>query len=302
MSSAPASPGQVGVPAGGVGGAVPHLRIDHDAAARRDVAVVEHRVDEELERDRHLAPIARQQSEAGGEASAGAGAPDGDVGRVGAELRGGAGEPLQAGVAVLERRGVGMLGRQAVLDGSHHDAQLVGDGRAEVVVHGDAAHHEAATVDPEQGGRGPRDRGGAVEAHDDVGSPLGSRRHPILDRETLGNGRRGDAGGQLGRPSSGRRDVDGEAGEEIVGHRAVHGEVLGVEAADQVHGGLLGSDGRARYDRPAARRQHGTVMCLPRSCGIRHSRPVGLVAPWCSLDRRRRHHGQSGSVRRVRRR
>ena len=87
----------------------------------RDLAVVDHRVDEQLEGDRQLAPVAGEQRQAGGQPAAGAGPADADRARVDAELVGVVVHPRQAGVAVLERARVRVLRRQPVLD-RHADA------------------------------------------------------------------------------------------------------------------------------------------------------------------------------------
>ena len=76
---------EVRLPSERVGVAAPH-REPVLPARRRDLAVVEHGLVEELERHRHLAAVAREQAQRGGETSARAHAHHADAVRVDAQL------------------------------------------------------------------------------------------------------------------------------------------------------------------------------------------------------------------------
>ena len=112
------------------------------------VAVVDHRIDEELERDVDLAAIAGEDREPRGEPAARARARDRDARRVDAQLVGVLRGPQQARVAVVERRRVRVFRREPVLD-RHRDAVELLDPAVEAGVDGEpGAEHVATTVDP----------------------------------------------------------------------------------------------------------------------------------------------------------
>ena len=109
-------------------------------------AVIQHRIRQYLTGQRELAAVAREQGEGGGEPASGAQADDGDARRVDIGLRG---EPLQGGVAVVERRGVGVLGRQAVANTRRNRSELIGEAPTQgVALHG-RADDEASAVEVE---------------------------------------------------------------------------------------------------------------------------------------------------------
>jgi hypothetical protein len=101
---------QVGRPAKQVCFAIPDAHVGNRMACRRHVPIVEHRVDQPLEGDRHLASVARQQHQSRGQATAGARVAYGDAARVDAQLTGLSVGPLQRRVAVLDGVGNGCSG------------------------------------------------------------------------------------------------------------------------------------------------------------------------------------------------
>ena len=80
------------------------------------VAVVDHRVDEVLEAERHLASVPSEERGAGGEPASRAGAADDETWTVDSVVVKAGVEPLQARVAVVDVRGVLVLGREAIVD------------------------------------------------------------------------------------------------------------------------------------------------------------------------------------------
>src|ERR1039458_10361040 len=68
----------------------------------RRIAVVQHRVQEQLEAKRDLAAVAGEQGDRSGEASAGAGAADADVPGVDPEVAAVLRRPPQGGITILE--------------------------------------------------------------------------------------------------------------------------------------------------------------------------------------------------------
>ena len=99
-----------------------------------------------------LAAFLRQQRQRGGQTGAGAGAADGDACGVDVGL---AGEPLQRGVAVFQRRRERVFGCEPVLHRDDDDVELIGDPAAEAAVLRRVAEHHSAAVDPQQR-RSPR--------------------------------------------------------------------------------------------------------------------------------------------------
>jgi hypothetical protein len=90
--------------------------------------------------------ISGQEGDGGGQAPAGTVAHYPDPGRVDAELVGVLGEPAQAGVAVLDRRGMGVFGGKSVVGGEHRDPAVGDVAGNRAVVDGDAAADHPAAV------------------------------------------------------------------------------------------------------------------------------------------------------------
>ena len=82
-------------------------------------AVVEHRVDQHLERELDVVAIVGPLSHRGREMSTGTGPADRDAVRVDPRL---VGQPQQRRIAVLDRDRIGVLGRQPVFHRGHRDA------------------------------------------------------------------------------------------------------------------------------------------------------------------------------------
>ena len=148
--------------------------------------MVELRDAERLEADRRSTAIAREQHRSCGEAAARALPGDCDTVPIDAELVGVVVQPAQRRVAVVDRQGKRMLGREPVLDGRHHRPELPRDGDAEPMLHLDRADDEATTVDVEHRGsrRGSSARlalGRGVDAHEHVGRTRGPRNVMIGD-------------------------------------------------------------------------------------------------------------------------
>ncbi len=129
---------------------VPHLRRRDLLGGLARVAVVDHRVHEVLEGDRHLTAVAREQHRARGEPTARARAADGQAGPIDAEVVEAVGKPAEAQVAVVDVRGVLVLGREAVVDGHDEASEVAGPRLAHEVVTVERADDHAAAVDPEQ--------------------------------------------------------------------------------------------------------------------------------------------------------
>ena len=89
----------------------------YDSVSDDEVA---HRIDQDLERERRAARVARAQRAHRREVAARAVAADGDPRRVAADLRRVRDRPVERGPAVVERRRKRMLGREPVVD-RHHD-------------------------------------------------------------------------------------------------------------------------------------------------------------------------------------
>ena len=130
-----------------------------------------------MEPDRRSAPVAREQRESRGEPAARTASPDAGAREVDAECFGVLVQPRQAGVAVVERTGIGMLGRQPILDGRADATEIATPAVEAKVLHQSAAEDEAAAVDPVDA-RQPADRvDGSVHPHDH--SP--GVRHLVVD-------------------------------------------------------------------------------------------------------------------------
>ena len=221
------------LPAELVGVAVPHGE-PVVVARRGDATIVEHGTVEQLEGDRQLAAIAGQHCERGGETATGAEPGDADAGGVDPEVAGVLVQPPQRGVAVLERGGVGVLGRQPVVD-RYHDAPELEDPRAEVtVVHRVVAEHVATAVDPQHGG--PRRSVHVIRsARFGPAVPEHAHRHVVVDVDLLG----GHPVDRRGRLEGGEQVA--ELGQRLGGdpdlgqHRQHLGE-LGVDRNGQISG------------------------------------------------------------------
>lgn len=74
-------------------------------------------------------------------------------------------QPFQRGVAVVERRGVGMLGGQAIVHRRDGDSECAGEPAAQRVVLLRRSRDVPAAVDPQQSGRGVGDPDGAMQSH-----------------------------------------------------------------------------------------------------------------------------------------
>ena len=234
---------QVGVPAGVVAGPVPGPETVELVAGGGLVAVVEHGVDEHLGGQGRAVLVAGPQRHPGGQAAARAGPGDRQPGRVIAELGGLGRGPEQAGVAVVERGRVRMLGGHPVLHADHHGVQ-VGDpvqrlrdagppvredhaAAVDVVHRGTAGLAVRALEDRgHQVGRAVRPGDGPVGVHhravpDDLlgrdpglGPPHGDQLRGDADRR-LGPGREGYGQfGVVGRRGPGRRLL-------VRGHRVI---------------------------------------------------------------------------------
>ena len=119
------------------------------------VPVVDHRVDRHLEADRRAAAVAGEHRGGDGKAASRAAAVDGEAVRVKAELGGVARHPQQAGVAILDLRRMGVLGRQAVFDGDHHRVDVLADGGGDRVLAVEVAQDHAAAMDVVDPGQHP---------------------------------------------------------------------------------------------------------------------------------------------------
>jgi hypothetical protein len=119
---------------------------------RGGAAVVKHGADEQLARDGRPAPVTRQQRDAGGEAPTGAGAPDGEGGRIEAERVSGRYRPQHTRVGVLDGRGIRMLGCKPVIHRDHDTSGPLAVLGQPPVVLVETAHDHAAAVDPVQAG------------------------------------------------------------------------------------------------------------------------------------------------------
>ncbi len=139
-----------------------------ELARRGDLPVAHHRALEQLEAERDLGAIASEQRERGGQPPAGAGPGDPEPLRVDAELVTVLVGPLQAGVAVFQRPGIGRLRREPVLH-RHADA---GEQRAIAieagVVHRVRTEDVAPAVDRVDARQWPVDTLRSVHPHDDV--------------------------------------------------------------------------------------------------------------------------------------
>ena len=145
---------------------------------------VERRIDEHL-RAHRAAFVARGHR---GQVAAGAVAADDHAGGVGAELGRARGRrPRHRGARVLHGRGVGVLGRQAVVDAQAHRARGVGELARDAVEGLDVAHVPAAAVQPDEHAQGVGGDGRPVDACPDA-TALGVGDHDVLDARDLLHG------------------------------------------------------------------------------------------------------------------
>ncbi len=119
--------------------------------------MVRDRIDEQLERQRGAAAVARHQRDGRGEVAAGAVAGDDDAARIDAQVCGVRGHPLQRRVAVVQPGRKLVFRREAIVDGHHLAAHAVGERAAGGVVAVEVAGDPAAAVQPDQ----QRERAGA---------------------------------------------------------------------------------------------------------------------------------------------
>ena len=83
-------------------------------------------------------------------AASAAGAANGDSRRLNAQLLGVGEEPLQSGVAILDRRGKRMFRRQSIIDRYRYASDALDQLLHEAVILLDVAHHVSAAVNPQQ--------------------------------------------------------------------------------------------------------------------------------------------------------
>lgn len=112
-------------------------------------AVVEHRIEQELECHRHVL-VDCALDDASGEPATGTGPADPDPCRVDAELVCSAVKPPQGGEAVIVRCGERVLGSETVAGAHHNDSLIAGEAAAQVVVVLGPAEEGPASVDPQQ--------------------------------------------------------------------------------------------------------------------------------------------------------
>ena len=179
---------EIGPPAEHVGILVPDRC--GEGARHVGVAIVDHRVDQQLMGDGHLTAVAGEQGQAGRQSAAGAGSPDDQAVKVDAQLAGVANRPEQPGVAVLQGRGVGSLGRQPVFDRDHHAVELFGPAVEPRVVGEGGAEHVAAAMDPVQTGQVGAGVLDGVDPQGDVGLAVGSG-HDLVAIDGLRRGQLG---------------------------------------------------------------------------------------------------------------
>ncbi len=230
-------------------------------------AVVDHRVDEELEDDGHAA-VVREEREPRREPAAGARPADGDARGVHAEGGRLAVEPGERGEAVLERRGERVLGGEAVVDRRDHAAERLRVGGAEGVVLLGGADEEAPAVHPEERGRGRRQALGAVDAHPHRRGPLGAGRRRVLDADPRGDAAAREAAEEAHEPEAPRP-------QDAAGEEAREARELGMEAAAVLAHGHLAApvsdrgpdalpNAAPRRANPAAGLRIGARRCAER--------------------------------------
>ena len=110
-------------------------------------------IDQQLACELWAVAIARRKRNHRGEIAAGAVAADHDPRRIDAELSGVVGYPFGGGDAVVDRSGIFVLGREAIVDGDDDQLALMGHLAADHVVGIDIADHPAAAVEEHQARR-----------------------------------------------------------------------------------------------------------------------------------------------------
>jgi hypothetical protein len=147
---------------------------------RRRVRVVDHRVDRHDEPQWRALAVACQQGGAESESAARAAAVDRQPVGVDAECDGVVRRPHQAGVAVPHRRGMGVLGGEAVLDGDDDCADLGAQHGRGGVLPGDVAENHAAAVDEEDAREHPGGVDRPVDPNGDVRIAVGAGDGAVL--------------------------------------------------------------------------------------------------------------------------
>jgi hypothetical protein len=166
-----------------VGRAIPEADARHLDAGRRVVTVVEHRGHQQLPEQRRSAPVAGEQRRRGGEATTTAESQHDDPIRVDPKLGGVLGGPHEAGVAVLNRGWMLVLGREPVLHRHDRGAELrreVEQPRQAATV---VAEDHAAAVDVVEGGHRRRRARRTADQQGDVGVAGRTGHQPLLERE-----------------------------------------------------------------------------------------------------------------------
>jgi hypothetical protein len=136
-------------------------------------AIVEHRVDQHLQDQRHLAAVARGDREQGGMTAAGALAHHRDPAAIDAEFVGMVMDPFEPGIIIVDRTREAGFGRQPIVDGDDHAVERR-RGRLERRDHaGGGAGYEAAAMDVDD-----RRLVGARLGIDDIDRDVGGARQP----------------------------------------------------------------------------------------------------------------------------
>ena len=177
------------------------------------VAAGGRRIDQQLERDRRPARIARHQRRGRRQRRTGAVAGHGQPGGVATETANRLGDPAERGEAVLDGRGIRMLRREAIGGGDDHDAAVRAELAAHRVIGIEVAQHETATVEVQRHRQGagsatrPVDadpqglaaEAGLVRRHLHVGGRHGGGRADLPVQAAAGVGRQVAEIGRTGR-------------------------------------------------------------------------------------------------------
>ncbi len=86
-------------------------------------------------------------------------------------------QPLQTGIAILDRRGKRMFRRQSIIDRYRHAIDSLDHLFHEAVVLLDVSHHVSAAVNPQQRGKLARLHIRPVNAHPDIGIAFAALDH-----------------------------------------------------------------------------------------------------------------------------
>ena len=145
-----------GAPPGEVVVVGPHHALDGDLRVDNRGAVVEHRIDQQLQRQRRPSAVTGHQGDRGRQRPAGTVTDHRQSSRIDAELRRLRGQPLQRRVAVLGRGGMGMFGGGPVVHHQHrhpavrhvgpHDRVVSAAGVSEVENHAAAVQIQRRTT------------------------------------------------------------------------------------------------------------------------------------------------------------